>query len=136
MRRLVRRLSPVGRFSRLLWRAYRLWDREDCVDLSAAFAYHTLQSLFPIRAAIEPPVDPPQVVARLVGAMLGEIQRSPRAHGAVLPVHEPVHHGAGEQRQVGDARQQRGIEEGSGSSRHGQSPEAGLGTAPSRRSMS
>ena len=48
MRRLVRRLSPVGRFSRLLWRAYRLWDREDCVDLSAAFAYHTLQSLFPI----------------------------------------------------------------------------------------
>lgn len=33
---------------RLIWRAYRLWDREDCVDLSAAFAYHTLQSLFPI----------------------------------------------------------------------------------------
>lgn len=33
---------------RLFWRAYRLWDREDCVDLSAAFAYHTLQSLFPI----------------------------------------------------------------------------------------
>jgi membrane protein len=33
---------------RLFWRAYRLWDREDCVDLSAAFAYHTLQSFFPI----------------------------------------------------------------------------------------
>ena len=32
----------------LLWRAYRLWDREDCIDLSAAFAYHSLQSLFPI----------------------------------------------------------------------------------------
>jgi membrane protein len=32
----------------LFWRAYRLWDREDCIDLSAAFAYHTLQSLFPI----------------------------------------------------------------------------------------
>ncbi|MFZ9951723.1 MAG: YihY/virulence factor BrkB family protein [Vulcanococcus sp.] len=36
------------RVPRLLWRAYRLWDREDCVDLSAAFAYHSLQSLFPI----------------------------------------------------------------------------------------
>ena len=33
---------------RVFWRAYRLWDREDCVDLSAAFAYHTLQSFFPI----------------------------------------------------------------------------------------
>lgn len=29
------------------WHAYRLWLRSDCVDLSAAFAYHTLQSLFP-----------------------------------------------------------------------------------------
>lgn len=30
-----------------LWSAYRLWLREDCIDLSAAFAYHTLQSIFP-----------------------------------------------------------------------------------------
>lgn len=29
------------------WHAYRLWLREDCIDLSAAFAYHTLQSIFP-----------------------------------------------------------------------------------------
>ena len=28
--------------------AYRLWDRHDCIDLSAAFAYHTLQSIFPV----------------------------------------------------------------------------------------
>ena len=34
--------------ARLTWRAYRLWDQKDCVDLSAAFAYHSLQSLFPI----------------------------------------------------------------------------------------
>jgi membrane protein len=33
---------------RVLWRSYRLWDREDCIDLSAAFAYHSLQSFFPI----------------------------------------------------------------------------------------
>jgi membrane protein len=31
-----------------LWAAWRLWDLHDCVDLSAAFAYHTLQSFFPI----------------------------------------------------------------------------------------
>lgn len=31
----------------ILWRAYRLWLRCDCIDLSAAFAFHTLQSFFP-----------------------------------------------------------------------------------------
>ncbi len=31
-----------------LWRAYECWTRCDCVDLSAAFAYYTLQSFFPI----------------------------------------------------------------------------------------
>ena len=30
------------------WRAYRLWLRHDCVDLSAAFAYHSLQAFLPI----------------------------------------------------------------------------------------
>ncbi|MFM7312714.1 MAG: YihY/virulence factor BrkB family protein [Cyanobium sp.] len=32
---------------RPLWSAYTLWLRADCVDLSAAFAYHTLQSFLP-----------------------------------------------------------------------------------------
>jgi len=31
-----------------LWHAYERWTRCDCVDLSAAFAYYTLQSFFPI----------------------------------------------------------------------------------------
>ncbi len=31
-----------------LWRAYERWTSCDCVDLSAAFAYYTLQSFFPI----------------------------------------------------------------------------------------
>ncbi len=31
-----------------LWRAYERWTKCDCVDLSAAFAYYTLQSFFPI----------------------------------------------------------------------------------------
>jgi len=30
-----------------LWQTYRLWLRCDCIDLSAAFAFHTLQSFFP-----------------------------------------------------------------------------------------
>lgn len=47
------RFSPGKRkrfkaVARMTWRAYRLWDQQDCVDLSAAFAYHSLQSLFPI----------------------------------------------------------------------------------------
>jgi membrane protein len=40
LKSLHRRLIPF-------LRAYQLWLRADCVDLSAAFAYHTLQSLFP-----------------------------------------------------------------------------------------
>jgi len=35
-------------FVRSLWRACQRWMRCDCVDLSAAFAYYTLQSFFPI----------------------------------------------------------------------------------------
>ncbi len=31
-----------------LWRAYERWAQSDCVDLSAAFAYYSLQSFFPI----------------------------------------------------------------------------------------
>ena len=33
---------------RSLWRACLRWAKCDCVDLSAAFAYYTLQSIFPI----------------------------------------------------------------------------------------
>ena len=38
----VRHTMKIG------WWAYRLWDRQDCIDLSAAFAYHSLQSFFPV----------------------------------------------------------------------------------------
>ncbi|MFN9621768.1 MAG: YihY/virulence factor BrkB family protein [Cyanobacteriota bacterium] len=40
------RLSLARRL-RVFWRAYLLWLRCDCIDLSAAFAFHTLQSFFP-----------------------------------------------------------------------------------------
>ncbi|MEB3264817.1 MAG: YihY/virulence factor BrkB family protein [Synechococcus sp.] len=33
---------------RPLWGAYRLWLQSDCIDLSAAFAYHCLQSFVPV----------------------------------------------------------------------------------------
>lgn len=48
------RLGPFGggwglrrRLLRPAWSAYILWLRADCVDLSAAFAYHSLQSFLP-----------------------------------------------------------------------------------------
>ena len=41
------RLS-IRQICRSLWRAYLRWASSDCVDLSAAFAYYTLQSIFPI----------------------------------------------------------------------------------------
>ena len=31
-----------------LWGACERWTKSDCIDLSAAFAYYTLQSFFPI----------------------------------------------------------------------------------------
>ncbi len=37
----------LRRHIRTLWLSYRLWLRCDCIDLSAAFAFHTLQSFFP-----------------------------------------------------------------------------------------
>ena len=40
--------SKTKRLIRSLWEAYESWSRCDCVDLSAAFAYYTLQSFFPI----------------------------------------------------------------------------------------
>ena len=42
------RRSIMSRVIRSLWQAYLRWCRCDCVDLSAAFAYYTLQSIFPL----------------------------------------------------------------------------------------
>jgi membrane protein len=41
------RLWQRHRSLKTLWLAYQLWLCTDCIDLSAAFAYHTLQSFFP-----------------------------------------------------------------------------------------
>lgn len=45
--RLPRWLRTGRWWLRPVWAASRLWLRADCVDLSAAFAYHTLQSFLP-----------------------------------------------------------------------------------------
>ena len=37
----VRLMTPMG-WGRALWAALRLWFHHDCVDLSAAFAYHAM----------------------------------------------------------------------------------------------
>ena len=39
--------NRLRRLTLIVWRAARLWMRHDCVDLSAAFAYHSLQSVLP-----------------------------------------------------------------------------------------
>ena len=41
-------MLSIRQICRSLWRAYLRWVSSDCVDLSAAFAYYTLQSIFPI----------------------------------------------------------------------------------------
>ncbi|WP_186538859.1 YihY/virulence factor BrkB family protein [Synechococcus sp. BIOS-E4-1] len=42
------KMLSIRQLCRSLWRAYLRWASSDCVDLSAAFAYYTLQSIFPI----------------------------------------------------------------------------------------
>jgi membrane protein len=67
-----RRLRPF-------WKAYALWLRADCVDLSAAFAYHTLQSFVPaFLVALS-------VASRLLGRDLERVDRMVFLMGQVLP---------------------------------------------------
>ena len=45
---LSRRRQRFRNLLLTLWKACQRWASTDCVDLSAAFAYHTLQSIFPL----------------------------------------------------------------------------------------
>lgn len=64
---------------RPIWKAYLLWLRADCVDLSAAFAYHTLQSFFPaLLIALS-------VASRLLGRDVERYGRFILTVGQVLP---------------------------------------------------
>ena len=73
--------TPLGlrRFFRPLWAAWRLWLRKDCVDLSAAFAYHTLQSLFPALLIVL------SMTSRVLGRDAGLRQRLIEVVDQVLP---------------------------------------------------
>jgi membrane protein len=68
-----RRLRPF-------WQAYLLWLRADCVDLSAAFAYHTLQSLFPALLIVL------SLVSRLLGRDPELLERIMELVSRILPV--------------------------------------------------
>jgi membrane protein len=70
-----------GQKRRLLpfWLAYRLWLRLDCVDLSAAFAYHSLQSLFPVLLIAL------SIAARLLGRDEGLVERLLVVVSGILP---------------------------------------------------
>ena len=69
-------LRPVFR---PLWSAYILWLRADCVDLSAAFAYHTLQSFFPALLIVL------SVLSRLLGRNQDLLARLQQQVAQVLP---------------------------------------------------
>lgn len=70
---LQRRLSAF-------WDAYVLWLRCDCVDLSAAFAYHSLQSFFPaLLIALA-------VASRLLGGNALLLDRLILLANSVLPI--------------------------------------------------
>jgi len=44
----VQRRARLAWFAHSLWKAGNRWCKHECVDLSAAFAYFTLQSIFPL----------------------------------------------------------------------------------------
>ena len=60
------------------WKAYRRWDDSGCVDLSAAFAYYALQSIFPLLLIAL------AVAARIYGNGSG-VEEVLRAIGPLLP---------------------------------------------------
>jgi membrane protein len=68
------------RHLRPFWQAYRLWLRADCVDLSAAFAYHTLQSFFPALLIVL------SLVSRLLGRDPELLERLMALVSRILPV--------------------------------------------------
>ena len=72
----------------------------------------------PVGASVHAPIDTTQVIAGLIRAMLGEIQRRTFAQRSVLAVHEAIHDRARQQREIGDARQQGGVEKGGRSGGH------------------
>jgi membrane protein len=88
---IERKLSPIlrqvsSRLSRLftgtasiLVRAATLWGRHDCVDLSAAFAYHTLQSFFPILLIVL------AIASRLLGNDADLVDRILELTATVMP---------------------------------------------------
>ncbi len=70
----------LRRHLRPFWYAYRLWLRADCGDLSAAFAYHTLQSFFPALLIVL------AIVSRLIGSDEKLLDSLLDLVGRVLPV--------------------------------------------------
>ncbi|MFQ6538646.1 YhjD/YihY/BrkB family envelope integrity protein [Aphanothece stagnina] len=75
------RRAGLRRFAagRIVWRAIQLWFRHDCVDLSAAFAYHALQSVFPIGLIAL------SLAARVLGQDEGLVDRLLSGARQVLP---------------------------------------------------
>ena len=68
----------------------------------------------PIRPAVGPPVEPPQIVARDVLAILGELDARAAMRAGMPPRNAPLHRPAREQRNTRQPRQHLGIEKAAG----------------------
>jgi hypothetical protein len=64
-----------------------------------------------VGSRVQLPVHPPDVVARHVAAVLGEIDRRAEVRRPVQPVDEPVNYGLREQFEVPNPREDLGIDE-------------------------
>jgi membrane protein len=71
--------SRGWKFWRPLWGAYRLWLQSDCIDLSAAFAYHCLQSFVPVLLIML------SIASRLLGRDPGLLNRLLQFAAGILP---------------------------------------------------
>lgn len=76
---LRRRDGDQRKFLLPFWLAYKLWLKFDCVDLSAAFAYHSLQSLFPVLLIAL------SIASRLLGGDEGLVERLLVVVSEILP---------------------------------------------------
>lgn len=75
----ARSLLRLQRSWKPFWGAYRLWLQNDCTDLSAAFAYHCLQSFLPaVLIALS-------IASRILGRNRGLVERLLGVADGILP---------------------------------------------------
>src|SRR6185312_8674177 len=109
--------------------AHRRRDVQDHREVGVGIRL-VLLDVVAVAPRVEPPVDAPDVVARHVRPMLGEIHRRAQMRRAMQTVDESLDDGAREQLEVPDPRENRGIEKRRALLRGDRSHSSGLLTSP------